>query len=998
MKADYSRFRFNLNKGYSRVLQQQGRVTLDADWNEQVSIQADLDRKRLQDVVGHSGVPYGDPGFLVSIDDAGSALNLDLSAGTIYVAGHRIHLDDSGKYNPQPFLPDPPAISDPGESNRVDLVYLCVRERHVTYLEDETIREVALGGPDTTTRVQSIWQVSVKEGVSLADCEEDADAIMAEAGVGAGALTTIEDSTVSADDNPCVTPADSGYRGLENRLYRVEVHAGGTVAGGAGVKWSRYNGAVAFNVLEINVSNRILTLARLGWDQVVTLTPNSWIELVSEADELAGRPGAMLQISADAGAVNDVQRQVTLKNVADITTILNGYAAANNVKVRLWDSEAVTLNADFDASTNTTEIILGDGIGIKIGVDSAGDIFRSGDYWTFTARTMTGRVEELIESPPQGPEWHCCKLALIHWNPEEGVSVEIEDCRPLFPALTEMLQLYYVGGDGQEGKPGDTLPGELIVRVSRGEHPVENVPVVFAIRTQGDEGKVISSDDPTGADTITVDTGSDGLASCEWQLGSDRGVYHQRVVAWIDAPADARVHQQVTFNANLSIAEEVSYIPPAPCVNIDNTVTTVAEALNALCNIEAIGVTYTPPAPCTNLPSVNNVAEALNALCNIDADGVTYTPPANCPNLVGATNVTEALNILCNITSTPEDDPGFHVVRILWLVDEKEALHDESVEIKRFIGGLLIVCDDKPDPSTIKQASVFVTIELPSQELPGVQLSYILEGDLEVSNEVIKWLPTAQAKQFLLQDIGKVVGSGGVFLARLFLKGSKIWLQGKPEVHLDGDVVNLPGADHNLDLPSGDGEKGGTFEMWFNLEVKVEGIHVIGVLHPKGLMGFATTSIKDKMIIIDSPYAVNLRMDALDLGYVHREAMNSAGFSSYQVSGTLFNETQARAALFESGFGQIGDFRAIVLLQEKYQELAPFLDELWGATFGPIKLSFSFKAIPADQISDTIREGLDGDEMPSIVICDDTVFGDIRSELGAVEPYGLVRRPYFRRI
>ena len=59
MKADYSRLRFNLNKGYTRVLQQQGRVALGADWNEHVSIQADLDRKRLQDVIGHCGAPYG---------------------------------------------------------------------------------------------------------------------------------------------------------------------------------------------------------------------------------------------------------------------------------------------------------------------------------------------------------------------------------------------------------------------------------------------------------------------------------------------------------------------------------------------------------------------------------------------------------------------------------------------------------------------------------------------------------------------------------------------------------------------------------------------------------------------------------------------------------------------------------------------------------------------------------------------------------------------------
>ena len=962
MKADYSRLRFNLNKGYTRVLQQQGRVILDADWNEQVCIQADLDRKRLRDVVGYSGVPYGDAGFLVGIDDAGAAFNLNLEAGTIYVAGHRIHLDAAGKYSPQPFLPDPPAISDPGTGTRVDLVYLRVRERHLTYLEDDGIREIALGGPDTTTRVQNIWQVLVKEDVSLGGCGDDADVVMVEAGVGAGALTTIEDSTTSMDDNPCVTPAEGGYRGLENRLYRVEVHAGGTIAGGASVKWSRHNGAVAFNVLEINVSSRVLTLARLGWDRIVTLAPSSWIELISAEDELSGRPGAMLQIAAGAGAVNDAQRQVTLKEVTNIGDILNGYAAVSDVKVRLWESDAIVLNDDFDATANATEILLGDGIGIEIGVDHTDDMFRTGDYWTFAARTIAGRVEELIESPPQGQKWHCCRLALIHWNPGDGESVVMEDCRPLFPALTEMLQLHYVGGDGQEGKPGDTLPGELVVRVSRGEHPVEDVPITFDLKTEGLGGKVFTSDDP-GGNTVDVFTGSDGLARCKWQLGSNRGRYHQQVLAWIGVPAGTRLHQQVTFNANLSLAEAVSYQPPDGCINIGARARTVADALNSLCVIEA--------------------------------SGVTYTPPRECPNLEGTTTVAEALDALCDITGTPADDPAFHVTAVEWLRDG-DAVHDQDVPLDLFIGGLSIACDGEPDNNSIKQASVFITLELPSKILPGTLMAYILEGDVRAEGEKILWQPTAEARQFLEKDIGRVIGTHGRVLARLFLKGSKIWLRKDPRIHLDGDAVTHPEKPHGLSLPSGDGEAGGTFEMWFNLDVKVEGIHVVGVLHPKGLMGLGTISIKDKTVIVEDPSAVNLRLDALDLGYAHREAMNAAGFPDHPVSGTLFNAAQARRAMVEGGFENT--FEAVVLLQEKYQGLQDPLGGMWNETFSQLKLSFSFIVVPADRISDTIRKGIGGDKVPSLVICDDTVFGVVRSQFETVEPYGLIRRSYFRRV
>jgi hypothetical protein len=966
MKADYSRFRFNLNKGYTRVLQQQGRVTLDADWNEHVSIQADLDRKRLQDVIGHSGVPYGDAGFLVSIVAAESGYDLNLDPGKIYVAGHRIELNEPGSYNDQPFLPEPPAISNPGTNSRVDLVYIRVRERQVTYLEDETIREIALGGPDTTTRVQSIWQVHIKEGVSLNRCEEDTGAMM-EAGTGAGLLTTMEDTTGSIEDDPCVTPAESGYRGLDNRLYRVEVHQGGTVAEGAGIKWSRYNGAIAFNVSDINVSNRILTLARLGWDQIVTISPNSWIELVSEEDELAGRPGAMLQISADAGAVNDAERQVTLKDITNISATLNAYAAAGNVKVRLWNTDEIALKDGFDNTTNTTEIILEDGIKIKMEVINSNDLFRTGDYWTFTARTITGRIEELKNSPPQGHKWHCCKLALIHWNPGGNGTGSIEDCRPLFPALTEMLQLHYAGGDGQESMPGETLSGPLMVRVSRGEHPVENVPIKFQVE-QGD-GKVFIEDSEL-LDKIVVYTNGEGFAACQWQIGSKQ-TYHQHVIALIDVPDDARHHQQVNFYANLSIAEKVSYIPQDGCVNIG--------------------------------ANVKTVAEALDALCSIDASQVTYTPPEDCVNLEGTSTVGEALDALCNITAIPEDDPAFHVVGIFWQPEDTPAIHDQKIPVSQFINGLRIECDGEPDPETIKQASVFMTLELPSTpmgSLTGVQMSYILEGRVAAQEKNIFWWPSEESQTFL-KRIGEVLFEGHkVFLARLFLKGSKIWLLKKPDIHLDGDVVSTPNGltKHNLILPSGDGKQGGTFEMWFNLEIReipiIEGIYVVGVLHPKGLIGLGTTSLEGAKIIIKDQDAIKLRLNALDLGYDHQKVIDEANMGGYIVSGTSFNPVQARHNLSESGFDQGDGFKVDVFIQKEYRTLADNIQQHWKELFN-FTLNLNFP----DNILNALEEGLEADNLPGIIICDDKVLQTLlQQQKGVGGPDGIIRYPFFRRV
>ena len=38
-------------------------------------------------------------------------------------------------------------------------MYLDARERHVTWIEDDSIRDAALNGADTCTRSQVVWQI-----------------------------------------------------------------------------------------------------------------------------------------------------------------------------------------------------------------------------------------------------------------------------------------------------------------------------------------------------------------------------------------------------------------------------------------------------------------------------------------------------------------------------------------------------------------------------------------------------------------------------------------------------------------------------------------------------------------------------------------------------------------------------------------------------------------------------------------------------------------------
>ena len=82
-----------------------------------------------------------------------------------------------------------------------------------------------------------------------------------------GTLTT-GTYEVPPDEDPCELPPTGGYRGLENQLYRVQIHDPGLAGTGATFKWSRENGSVAVRVQAV-VSSTELTLESLGRDDVL---------------------------------------------------------------------------------------------------------------------------------------------------------------------------------------------------------------------------------------------------------------------------------------------------------------------------------------------------------------------------------------------------------------------------------------------------------------------------------------------------------------------------------------------------------------------------------------------------------------------------------------------------------------------------------------------------------------------------------------------------------
>src|SRR5436853_241807 len=184
MGGDYTRWTFNPAKDYAELFKQQGRVDLDADWNEFVEIVNRRWRAETMDIIGRAVVPtYTTPNaFAITPSGPGQ---FTIGAGRMYVDGllaecHGVNplvydaslgeVNGSAPvpFNNQPYFPNPTPLPSTGPA--VDLIYLDVWQREVTAIQDPVIREKALGGPDTATRMQTVWQVKILPNVGAHSC------------------------------------------------------------------------------------------------------------------------------------------------------------------------------------------------------------------------------------------------------------------------------------------------------------------------------------------------------------------------------------------------------------------------------------------------------------------------------------------------------------------------------------------------------------------------------------------------------------------------------------------------------------------------------------------------------------------------------------------------------------------------------------------------------------------------------------------------------------
>lgn len=459
MKGDFSRDTFDRAKHFSRVLMQQGRVQLDADWNEQAAIVLHYLRTLAADLIGPFAGPAGEyQGFEIAFED-GKGNDFKIGQGRYYVDGILCENYPVGiTYQSQPDFPNPDTRLVSNNPNKY-LVYLDVWEHHITVTEDPHIREKALGGPDTASRTKVVWQVKLDNGkeivkLGLGDLSSlhSRDEIIQNwkhwinrwQPQHLGCLRARVKKPESSSD-PCLTAPDAKYRGTENHLYRVEIHKGGS-AGEATFKWSRDNGAIVTECDSVDGNANELTVrSTLGF------TANQWVELTNSEQELRGHPGVLVKISAiEAHALTF---EPSASKPAD--------CAADEkwpTKVRRWDQyekQGIKLAVDHavwieEGKDESNWIDLEDGIQIQFQLGS--NRYRTGDYWLIPARVATKDIEWPRESPtgpphpqpPHGVRHHYAPLAILKY--ENGKWGET-DCRCQFTTLNDCK----IPSPGEEG-------------------------------------------------------------------------------------------------------------------------------------------------------------------------------------------------------------------------------------------------------------------------------------------------------------------------------------------------------------------------------------------------------------------------------------------------------------------------------------------------------------------------------------------------------------------
>ena len=396
MYGDFSRLTFGRANDYTAVWSQQGRMQLDSDFNEQTAILLDWMRQFAIDFIGPAGGHIENAGFAVTLKDN----DLVLSPGHYYVFGIRCEIpavDSDGKpltvsyrslHPHHPELPPEPY-----------LVYLKMWERSVNWLQDPTLLEPALGptSPDTTIRTKVAWSLGFINPPPTATGPGDDPVDDLFKNMNDPAQPNINDPS-QPQPRLHATLIDS-YTGLENQLYRVEIHRGSDDPHRPNeptFKWSRDNGSVEFGIDSCNGNSVQLTGA--GLPGRPKLEVEDFVEVIDKSWKPFGSPGPLFKIVG----VDPIEHTVTLDQPVPHTPNLPAV-------LRRWDSPG-------EGAVDGEPVVIDNGIQIQF-TSPTNAFYQRGDYWLIPARAATRQIYGPTTgddgAPPDGPSRHYAPLAQV---------------------------------------------------------------------------------------------------------------------------------------------------------------------------------------------------------------------------------------------------------------------------------------------------------------------------------------------------------------------------------------------------------------------------------------------------------------------------------------------------------------------------------------------------------------------------------------------------------
>jgi len=472
MSGDFTRSSFDPKKNYSAVLHEAGGLVVDADLNEQRHIEVHDVRQARIDIIGRAGAPVDNPGLEVTPSGGG----LQIGAGRYYLDGIRVDWPEDLAFTDQPHAPTIPTA--PG----LYIAVLHVWERPVDAISDPSIREVALGGAAPSIRSQVVAQVELLPVTSdsttpiCATTYPEWDALLATTPPRMQVRLAEGDS-----DDPCSIPEDAGYRGLENRLYRVEVHEGNfdpTAPGAEDAaavptfKWSRDNGSMVASWTAHDGGVEV-TIDRLGPGGTQGFAPGDRVEFTHEVWSLSEQPGILAVVAGVEATV------LTLEDPGGTlgAQLTAAFGTSTRPRVRRWDSAAVRPLAVAVAEFGTGNVTPDGWIRLESGIEVHFEdgTARPGMYWELPARTaaLPGTDDRQLDWPidvgtgeyaargPDGLTHHYGRLAVLNLD-GSGWSL-LDDCRPSFPPLTDLPEGTGSGGCGEIAvEPGDDVVNLLL--------------------------------------------------------------------------------------------------------------------------------------------------------------------------------------------------------------------------------------------------------------------------------------------------------------------------------------------------------------------------------------------------------------------------------------------------------------------------------------------------------------------------------------------------------